>query len=814
MQDQTLTSQIDFWPPLLASLPEAAIIASSQGNIVLANDMALKLLGYSQSELSQQNLRSLFAHPQNQALLQRLSEQHKQEQSSTEVLLRRQDGVDISLLLSYHPIQGKDDTLFTLRDFRLFRQTMDEMERENIWLGSMFDNLSDALFLAPISKDGVHQNFVEVNETACRRLGYSRDEMLKMNARSINPSANLDRVKAFGRQIQREGGTIFKAIHEAKNGTQFPVEVVAKRITINDQDYVLSVARDLRDHILLQNSETRFGHLMDHSWHEIYIFESQTLNIVLANQGALDNLGYNKQAIRKKKFSDLLANIESDDFICLAKPLLDGTQSIIIFETEISRKNGSSYPVEVRLQLSHSEVPPVFFANVQDITERKKTESRLTFLANFDALTKLPNRSLFLDRLNVAVETSKRTDKLLAVIFLDLDGFKAVNDTLGHSVGDQLIKEVGQRLLACVRKSDTVARLGGDEFTVLLTNLDNFQGVEHVAEKILEQVSKPFDIAGQKVNTTPSLGITLCPLDDNDDADSLLKQADSAMYQAKAKGKNNYVFYHAALAREALHKTELENALKHALENDEFELYYQPRVKLETREIIGAESLLRWTHPHFGSVSPVEFIPLLESNGLIKQVGAWVLKTACKQLAQWLSCCGHLRISINVSARQFEHANFSQALNEVIAETGVPATNIEIEITEGFLLANTQSAAKALNKLKQTGVTISLDDFGTGYSSLSYLKQLPIDILKIDRSFVMDLNHSADSAAIVDAIIGLSKSLGLKVTAEGIEEEAQAAFLAQRDCHEGQGYYFGRPMPAAEFEQHYFCQQENPAPEE
>lgn len=806
MQDQTLNSQDNFWQSLIEALPEAAMVASMGGAILHANQAVLTLLDYSWGELGRRDLGDLLAHPQNQALLARLGLPGSNQQSSTEALLRRKDGSDISALLSYRQIQGEDATLIALRDFQIFRRNMDEMERENLWLGSMFDNLTDALFLAPISKDGVHNNFVEVNETACRRLGYSREELLQMNARTINPSANLDRVRSFGRQIQREGGTIFKAIHEARDGTQIPVEVVAKRVTIDNQDYVLSVARDLRDHILLQNSEARFGQLMDYSWHEIYIFESATLKLVQANQGALDNLGYNKQDIRQKKFSDLLPNIESDYFKSLTRPLFDGEQGLLVFETEISRKDGSRYPAEVRLQLSHSEVPPVFFANVQDITERKKTESRLKFLANYDALTELPNRSLFLDRLNVAVETCKRIDKLIAVIFIDLDGFKAVNDTLGHSAGDQLIKEVGQRLLACVRKSDTVARLGGDEFTVLLTNIQNIQGVECVAAKILEEISKPYLIAGRKVNTTPSIGITLCPLDDNDNAESLLKQADSAMYQAKAKGKNNYVFYHAALAKEALRKTELENALKHALENNEFELYYQPRVKLETREIVGAEALLRWTHPQFGSVSPVEFIPLLESNGAIKQVGAWVLATACKQLAQWLYCCGHLRVSINVSARQFENADFSKRLNEVIAETGVPATNIEIEITEGFLLSNTQSAAEALSELKKVGVTISLDDFGTGYSSLSYLKQLPIDILKIDRSFVMDLNYSADSAAIVDAIIGLSRSLSLKVTAEGIEEDEQALFLAQRDCHEGQGYFFGRPMPAAEFEQHYFTQ--------
>jgi diguanylate cyclase (GGDEF)-like protein/PAS domain S-box-containing protein len=813
MPDQQLKPQDDFWEGLIEALPEAALVAAIHGPVLCANGAALTLLGYSEDELGHLGLEALLPHPQNQAVVERLARAEKTGQTSTEVLLRRKDGSDISVLMAFCHIrghgQGQDALLITLRDFRIFRESMDEMERENLWLGSMFDNLTDALFLAPISKDGIHQNFVEVNETACRRLGYSREELLNMNARTVNPSANLDRVRSFGRQIQREGGTIFKAIHEAKDGTQIPVEVVARRVTINDQDYVLSVARDLRDHILLQNSEMRFGQLMDYSWHEIYIFKSESLDIVLANQGALDNLGFNKQEIMQQKFTDILPKIDVAEFDALSKPLFDGTQGLVMFESEMRRKDGSYYPVEIRIQLSHSEVPPVFFANVQDITERKKTESRLKFLANYDSLTELPNRSLFLDRLKIAIENTKRINKLAAVIFLDLDGFKAVNDTLGHIAGDQLIREVGQRLLGCVRKSDTVARLGGDEFTVLLTNLDHIDGVDCVADKILVEVSKPYVIAGHKVSTTPSLGITLCPFDDSDDAEVLIKQADTAMYQAKAKGKNNYVYYQAALGKEELRKTEIEGALKYALEYNEFELYYQPRVNLETHDIIGAEALLRWNHPKLGFISPVEFIPLLESNGHIKQVGAWVLETACKQLSEWLGCCSHLRISINVSARQFEQEAFSKQLTQVIQETGVPATNIEIEITEGFFLSNTEHAADMLRGLKETGVTISLDDFGTGYSSLSYLKQLPIDILKIDRSFVMDLNHNTDSSAIVDAIIGLARSLGLKVTAEGIEENEQAAFLASHDCHEGQGYLFGRPMPADEFEQHYFSKTEN-----
>lgn len=701
-----------------------------------------------------------------------------------------------------HRNQGKNPS----REGELCGEPLVTAATAKPWLKSIFDHMDEAVFLAPISPEGVHGNFVEVNEAVCRRYGYSREELLTLNARTLNPTANLDRVRSFGRRIQREGRTLFTAIHVSKDGAQIPVEVSAKRIEIDGQPYVLSVVRDLREQQLLQKAEARFGHLMDHSWHEIYIFESNTLQFLQVNQGALDNLGYNNQEIHYLKFTDLSPSLRNEDFAKLTKPLFDGTQGLLVFETTLMRKGGSTYPVEVRLQLSHSEVPPIFLANVQDITERKKTESRLQFLANFDALTELPNRSLYLDRLKVTIENCIRYSRLAAVIFLDLDGFKAINDTLGHSAGDQLIREVGRRLRRCVRKSDTVARLGGDEFTVLLSNVSGVSNVEYVAQKIIQVVAEPMEISGQDVNITTSLGITLCPLDDNDTAETLIRQADSAMYRAKASGKNTFEFYHASLAAGELRHLELMNELKLALSRNEFELYYQPRVNLGTQKVIGAEALLRWKHPQLGFVSPVEFIPLLEANGHIKEVGAWVLSEACRQLQKWYKQGHELRLSINVSARQFEKGIFSTQLQQHIQQLGIPPALLEIEITEGFLISQTEQAAETLNRLKAIGVKISLDDFGTGYSSLAYLKQLPIDILKIDRSFVMDMQHSSGSTAIVDAIIGLAQSLGLRVTAEGIEKESQAHYLKRRHCDEGQGYLFGKPMPEAEFER--VCLQE------
>ena len=791
-------------------LPDATLCVDSRGRITFANAEAGRLLGYPLAELKEKGLLGLLADDLVAAdVVGLLTEQTAADQAgmAMELSLRQKQGDALPVIMSYRHLgdlgTGVPVMLISLRDFSRQRMDSSRSEREMSRLEALFNNMSDAVFLSPLSLEGIHSNFVEVNDVACKRLGYTREELLRLNARTINPSANLDRIRSFGRRIRREKKTIFESIHVTKQGVQIPVEVVASLLFIDGQEYVLSVVRDLRDHKLLQKAESRFGHLMDHSWHEIYIFDSASLKLLQVNQGALDNLGYNKQEAQQHRFTDIATFMTPSEFREATRPLFDGSKPLLILESSLRRKDGSVYPVEIRLQLSHSEVPPVFLANVQDITERKKIESRLQFLANYDALTELPNRSLFLDRLNVAIENSKRSDTLVAVIFMDLDGFKSVNDTLGHAVGDQLIREVGKRLADSVRKSDTVARLGGDEFTVLLTNINHIGSVECVAEKIIKTIAKPFLIAGHVVNTTTSLGITLCPLNDDDDANSLIKQADTAMYQAKAQGKNTFEFYRASLAEVELKRLAMDNALKTALADNEYQLYFQPRVNLETKQVLGAEVLLRWTSSKLGPISPVEFIPLLETSGHIREVGAWVLRDACYQLQKWRRQGYDLRLSINVSARQFEKGMFSEQLQQLIAETGVPATSLEIEITEGFLITKTEQAAETLNTLKAIGVTISLDDFGTGYSSLAYLKQLPLDILKIDRSFVMDLMEDTDSSAIVDAIIGLAQSLDMKVTAEGIEDEAQARYLAQRQCHEGQGYYFGRPMPAAEFEQQF-----------
>jgi len=669
------------------------------------------------------------------------------------------------------------------------------------YLEMIYENTNDAIFLAPISPDGVHGNFIEVNQEACMRLGYSRDELLQMNARSINPTANLNRIKAYGEMLLTEGGAVFEAIHLARSGEQIPVRVQATIIQEGNLRYVLSVVKDLRITKESENTQALFGRLMDYSWNEIYVIDSENLEIKMANEGALKNLGIRKSDLKKYKFPDLLVDTNAEQFMEFSSELFSGETSQLIYESQLRRLNGSTYPVEVRLQLSQSEVPPLYFANVQDISERKKIERRLTYLASYDSLTGLPNRGLYMDRLSVAIEASKRQEMLVAVMFIDLDGFKQVNDTHGHEVGDLLVKEVAKRLVKSTRKSDTVARFGGDEFTVILNNIAKVDGVNVVLDKIMKNITEPFHLDGKEILTSPSIGVTLYPLCDDDDANELLRQADIAMYYAKKLGKCAYVYYSSELSETEARRSHVEAAVRNALKRNELELYFQPRVHLETSEIVGAEVLLRWQSHELGFVSPVEFIPLMEKTGVIVEVGEWVLRQSCMELRKWMDQGFDFRISVNVSAKQFDGGMLHEMVCNILEETELPADHLEIEITEGLLIDQTNDAIVSLEKLSAHGVSISLDDFGTGYSSLSYLKQFPIDILKIDRSFVIDLQQNKDSLVIVEAIIGLAKNLGLSVTAEGIEEKWHADFLRERGCDEGQGYYFARPMPKAEMQE-------------
>ncbi len=464
------------------------------------------------------------------------------------------------------------------------------------------------------------------------------------------------------------------------------------------------------------------------------------------------------------------------------------------------RRDGFESAIEDSAAPIHDRVGRIIGAVIvfHDVSAARAMSLQMTHSAQHDVLTNLPNRMLLNDRIMQTISLARRQNRPFAVLFLDLDRFKCINDSLGHSVGDQLIQSVSQRLLSAVRGSDTVSRQGGDEFLILLPEIAHPEDAATSARKILLALGAPHSIAGHELNIDASIGVSIYP-EDGVDAEALIKNADTAMYHAKEGGRNNFRFFTPEMNLKAVERQSLEGSLRRALERKEFVLHYQPKVNLNTLEITGVEALIRWQHPDLGSVPPSRFIPVAEDCGLILPIGSWVLYEACRQAREWQdSGLPFRRISINVSGAEFRAETFLAGVREALRETGLEPGYLDLELTESVLMQHPESSSVILQALKSIGLNIALDDFGTGYSSLSYLQQFPIDILKIDKSFVQKITADSENSPIVSAIIAMGKNLELRVIAEGIETQEQLTFLQARQCAEGQGYLFSRPLLAAQ----------------
>ena len=465
------------------------------------------------------------------------------------------------------------------------------------------------------------------------------------------------------------------------------------------------------------------------------------------------------------------------------------------------RKNGEAYQERLTVNaVKNQQDETIYYVGVfADITEAKHSQNRLHELVNHDPLTGLPNRRLFNELLEHAIKRAEREHHQIALLFVDLDRFKAINDSLGHQVGDKLLYEVSKRIHHAMRDSDIVARLGGDEFLVMMDMIKHPQDAALIAQKIIYALQVEFFIDGKEIFIGASVGISIFPKDGSD-VDSLIKAADIAMYQVKNRGKNNHCFYSEDLSKNAVERFTIESQLRHALERNQFEMYYQPQISLLTGDIIGAEALIRWRHPDLGLVSPARFIPIAEETGLIVQIGEWVLRQAALQAIQWINDGYTMQwVSVNVSGVQIMRSNFYDTVYGILIETNCNPNILELEITESTVMQNTEFVIDTFNNIKQLGVRVAIDDFGTGYSSLSNLKRLPLDKIKIDQSFVRGLPDDLDDAAITNTINAMACSLGFTVIAEGVETLAQATFLKNMGCLEAQGYLYSKPVTAAEF---------------
>ncbi len=648
--------------------------------------------------------------------------------------------------------------------------------------------------------------FIDCNEAAVRLLGYtSKEGLLRSHPSDLSPEFQPDGERSL-MKAERILGTMvgggfrrFEWTHRKADGTTFPAEVTLTPMSLDGRTVIHCAWRDISarkaDEAALQLAASVYRNTIE----GIVITDSEG-TIVSVNPAFSEITGFRAEEAIGQTPRILKSDRHDETFYKqLWTRLLDTGQ----WQGEIwnRRKNGEVYLQHQTITRIPGPHPAAaqFVAIFNDITELRRKDERIQHLAFHDALTELPNRLLLTDRLEHGIAVAERERQRLAVLFLDLDQFKVVNDTLGHDHGDALLQVMGDRLRTAVRGCDTLSRLGGDEFVVVLTDPENEAEVAAVAERIIEAVNRPVDLGPVRVHVSGSIGIALFP-DDGMNVVSLMKNADAAMYAAKAAGKSTFRFFNAAMTYRAEERLQLVSDLRLAIDKQQLELFVQPKISLATRLPCGAEALVRWRHPERGLISPADFIPLAEEAGLIISLGEWVLDQSCRTLAQLRKQgFGGMRMAINVSATQLHEGCLEDTIRAMLDAYGLEPATMEIELTESMVMNDPDRAIRLLGKLRASGITIAVDDFGTGYSSLAYLKRLPIDTLKIDRTFVLDADNNEDDAQICRTIIALGNSLRLSVVAEGVETARQADCLAEWGCQTAQGYFFARPMPAAEF---------------
>lgn len=674
----------------------------------------------------------------------------------------------------------------------------DSLQNSEERFESMLENAP--IGMAIVSLDG---RFEKANRALCNIVGYGERELRKLTFREItcpdDLASDLENAKKLldgeisSYQIEK------RYIH--KDGRIIWVQLTGSLLRDSSGNPLHFIAQvENISHRKLAEEQLKLSAKVFESSGECIVITDANEHILTVNKAFTTVTGYSAEEVIGQTPRVMSSGQHDADFY---SKMWRSLQSTGYWQGEIwdRRKNGETYPKWVSISTVRDSAgqPSNYIGVFSDITERKAAEAQIEFLAYHDALTELPNRRLAVDHLELALAYADRSATKAAVLFLDLDNFKTINDSFGHATGDALLKAVVKRLRECTRETDTISRQGGDEFLVVLTNVSDTDAITGVAEKILEKIEETFHIEGNEIATSLSIGIAVYP-DDSRDVDTLLNLADTAMYHAKEAGRNAYRFYTEQMNEDAHEHQRIRVGLRRALERDEFILYYQPQIDLTSGAVVGAEALIRWNHPEQGFLPPGRFIPIAEESGLIVPMGDWVLREACRQTVAWQKAgLPELVVAVNVSAMQFKRGDLEQSVLQALDESGLAPKFLELELTESILIQDTEKVLETVQRLKSRGLLLSIDDFGTGYSSLSYLKRFNVDKLKIDRSFVCDMANNPNDAVIIRAIIQMARSLNLKTIAEGVEDEHMLAFLRLQYCDEAQGYYFARPMPADEF---------------
>lgn len=686
------------------------------------------------------------------------------------------------------------DEIETLAD--AFNTMLDEIAHHQQILTDSENNFRA---IAENANDGFmvidHRNrFLYANRRAALITDYSVGELISMKVRDLAVPEVMEKLRDKFRN--RTKVSEYETAITGKSGHAIPIEVSTAETLWKGRRAVLVIFRDISERrsaeLALRASEERYRMLVEHQ-SDLVVKTDNNGDFLFVSPSLCEFIGRQEAELLGSSFIDL---VYDEDRILVQ----EARKETCAPPYECSYEHRMDVGGEINwLAWSEKAVQTddgieAIVAVGRNVTRRKSAEEEILRLAYFDVLTNLPNRALLHDRLNQAIAQAARDKRHVGLLFLDLDNFKNINDTMGHSIGDRLLCTIARRLEESIRTTDTLARLGGDEFVVALTAINHAEDISIVANNILTALSAPLNIEGSELYTSASIGIAIFPEDGND-VDTLLKHADLAMYKAKDHGRNNFRFFSHDMNEKATERLLLENNLRKAIERGELFLVYQPQVNLQSGRLVGLESLVRWQHPALGLVSPTRFIPLAEETGLINPIGKWVLKNVCQQAMKWKNAgLPAIRVAVNISARQFAQHDFLECFFAIVAEVGLPTEWLEIELTETAIMSDVKRTANILREIKSAGISISIDDFGTGYSSLGTLKQFPLDRLKIDRSFVNMVHEDSNDGAIAEAIIRMSHSLGLNVVAEGVELKEQLTFLAERGCDEMQGYFLSKPL--------------------